>query len=74
MAEESIAILRDRDGVEMAEAAVAACSPTRSDPKESAMFGGNRWKQDDVAKDMLTSCADDAASKAAKEKDGINGE
>ena len=26
-----------------------------------------KWKQDDVAKEMLTSCADDAASKAAKE-------
>ena len=28
---------------------------------------GKKWKQDDVAKDMLTSCADEAASKAAKE-------
>ena len=61
VAEESIA-------VEMAEVAVAACFPTRSDPDERALYvevdlddtqvfepGGNRWKQDDVAKEMLTS-------------------
>ena len=30
-------------------------------------LGGKRWKQDEDAKEMLTSCADDAASKAAKE-------
>ena len=29
--------------------------------------GKNRWKQDDVAKEMLTQCANDVSSKAAKE-------
>ena len=78
VAEESIAILRKRHGTEMADAVVASCSPARSEPNESAMhvevdfdetqvfeLGGKRWKQDDVAKEMLTSFAEDAASKAA---------
>ena len=28
---------------------------------------GKRWKKDDVTKDVLSLCADDAASKAARE-------
>ena len=60
----SIAILRKRDGAEMAETALAVCSPTRSDPDGDTMhvevdldntqvfeLGGKRWKRDDVAKE-----------------------
>ena len=67
IAEESIAILRKRDGTQMSEVAVAPCTPTRSEPSASEMNvevgldetqvfepAGKKWKQDDVAKDMLT--------------------
>ena len=53
---------------------LAVCSSTRSDmhvkvdldETQSFQPGGKRWKQYDVPKEV-TSCADDAASKAAKE-------
>ena len=64
----------------MSEVVVALCTATRCEPNGSAMIVevdpdetqiggpmGKKWKQDDVAKDMMTSCADEAASKAAKE-------
>ena len=76
----NIAILRKRDGAEMAETVLVVCSPTRSehhgdtmhvemdlDDTQVSELGGKRWKQDDVAKEMLASCAEDAASKATKE-------
>ena len=37
------------------------------DETQVCELAGKKWKQDDVAKDTLTSCADEAASKAAKE-------
>ena len=62
----------------MAETAV--CSPTRSDPNGDTMqvevdlddtqvfnSDGKWWKQDNVAKEILASCAEDAASKDTKE-------
>ena len=74
VATESVAMLRKRDRAEMAETALAVCSPTRSDPDGDTMFmevglddtqvlepGGKRWKQDDVAKEMH------AANKATME-------
>ena len=74
-AEASIAILRKRDSAEMAETTLAVCSPTRSEPEGDTMQveeevtepGGKRQKRDDVAKEMLASCAEDAANKATKE-------
>ena len=84
VAEESIAMLRKRDGEEMADTTLAVCSATRSAPEGDPMQvgedldntqvsdpGGMRWKRDYVAKEMLASCAEDAASKATKEMESL---
>ena len=71
------AALRKRDGLEMDNTALAICSPRVNDPAGETMQvdvdfdnldntqvsepDGKRWKRDDVAKDMLLSCAEEAA-------------
>ena len=65
----------------MSDVVVAPCSPTRSEPGASAMNvevdlhetqvaePAGKMEKDDVTKDMLSLCADDAASKEASGSD-----
>ena len=80
---ENIAISRKRDGAEMENNAVAVCSSTDPEDvtmreevipdnldlgsTHVAEPDGKIWKRDDVAEDLLFSCAEEAASKATKE-------
>ena len=77
VAEESVAILRKRDGTEMTEVFVARCNPTWSEPNENAMIVAVGLEETQVrepagekveaGRTSLISSADEAASKAAEE-------
>ena len=85
VAEQSIAVLRKRDGTEMSVTVAAPSDFVRNDldtvdmnvevdldATQVSELVGKNWKNDDVTKDMMSLCADDAASKAAR--DGTNGQ